>query len=237
MNIKHCNKAALKHDLSGMIFGYYTVISYAYTDKAGQSFWNCKCKCGTEKIVNGNLLRRGTTRSCGCMPQHHKPRWKYEEHGDYIIISLKNAKTIIDKSDFDKIKDYGMELSFNPKSKKAYILCTKCQNYIRTRIPLHRFLMDCPDNMVIDHINSNGLDNRRENLRICTITENNRNCKHHKDNESGYKGVSRMKNRWRAIIKYDGKNHYLGYFDTPVEAWVVYCKAAIKHFGEFARLD
>lgn len=60
----------MKHnfkDLTGLDFGYLHVISRAPNDKDGSTYWNCRCVCGTEKVISGHSLRRGITKSCGCM--------------------------------------------------------------------------------------------------------------------------------------------------------------------------
>ncbi len=109
-------------------------------------------------------------------------------------------------------------------------------------ILLHRFVMESilerPLNKdeFIDHINGNSLDNRRENLRIATNAQNLHNRKSNSTNTSGYKGVYWHKptKKWRAKISVMGKIHYLGQYNTPEEAYAVYCKAATLYFGEFA---
>lgn len=86
-----------------------------------------------------------------------------------------------------------------------------------------------------DHQNRCGLDNRRENLRLATFTENNRNSKVRKHSQAGYKGVQENCGvSWGARIRVDGQIVKLGYFSTPEDAAIAYNHAAAKHFGEFA---
>lgn len=87
----------------------------------------------------------------------------------------------------------------------------------------------------VDHINDNSLDNRRENLRLATHSQNNWNRSTYKSNTSGFKGVGLHKGRWRARIQCNGKQEQLGYFDTPELDHEAYCKAAADLHGEFAR--
>lgn len=116
--------------------------------------------------------------------------------------------------------------------------------YARARILgwtvlLHRAIMGLPDHLVIDHINDNGLDNRRENLRLCTPRQNAINRRG--AGPSGYKGVYRAKNMrhrpWVASIRIDGQRTYLGAFTAPEDAARAYDAAALEHHGEFARLN
>lgn len=93
--------------------------------------------------------------------------------------------------------------------------------YVRlnpTKIGLHRLIMGNPKNMVIDHINRNPLDNRKENLRICTIQENLRNQKR-PNNKTGFNGVSVAYNgKYSAQIKINYKKIHLGIYKTLEEA-------------------
>lgn len=90
----------------------------------------------------------------------------------------------------------------------------------------------------IDHINGQRADNRISNLRLATVTENNRNTKKRADNTSGYKGVSlnRKSGKFQAEIHVDGKTIYLGMYDTAEEAHRVYALKATEHFGEFGNV-
>jgi hypothetical protein len=98
---------------------------------------------------------------------------------------------------------------------------------------LHRFLMGNPAG-VVDHINGDALDNRRANLRVCTIKENVRN-QARKDGR--LKGVTRSKGKWTARLMVDGRNLYLGLYGSPEAAAQAYDAAARQHFGEYARCN
>lgn len=99
---------------------------------------------------------------------------------------------------------------------------------------MHRLITKVTDGMEIDHINGNGLDNRKENLRICTHAENGRNTKLRKDNTLGYKGIKICGNKWSAQIKIGHQYIHLGTFNSINDAVHAYDNAAIKYFGEFA---
>ncbi len=109
----------------------------------------------------------------------------------------------------------------------------------RDVIYLHREIMSVPSDMKVDHINGNGLDNRRENLRVCTHQQNLFNGRKHQNCSSRFKGVSwsQSRSRWCAFIKRNGKTVNLGRFRVEVEAAIAYNRAATELFGEFANLN
>jgi hypothetical protein len=106
----------------------------------------------------------------------------------------------------------------------------------RTAVLLHTFLTGWE---LVDHVDSDGLNNRRANLRPATHSENQQNRRMAENNTSGYKGVSfdKSKGRWRAAIKLNGRTINLGRFADPTAAASAYDAAALDLFGEFARLN
>ena len=99
-------------------------------------------------------------------------------------------------------------------------------------VKLHRLIMAPPKHLVVDHLNGNGLDNRKSNLRITTISGNSiRRTKVASNNTSGYRGVSRNGGRWRATIMICGKSKHLGCFGNPIEAALVVRDAIRRHPG------
>ena len=104
---------------------------------------------------------------------------------------------------------------------------------------MHREILHIQDKVDIDHINGNKLDNRKENLRVCSRSQNMANSKKHKNSTSKYKGVSwsRSKKRWRVTIMKNRKAYFLGLFDNPVDAATAYDKKALELSGEFAKLN
>ena len=98
--------------------------------------------------------------------------------------------------------------------------------------------MNTPEGMETDHINGNGLDNRRENLRICSAAENRRNHKMLSTNTSGYNGVSKTSfGNWHTCISVKGKTIHLGTYKEIEKAALAYNMAAKEYFGEFANLN
>lgn len=146
----------------------------------------------------------------------------------------KNASTLVDQDTYDKyghltwfLSDtgYAMASTYNPETKKV------------GKIRLHRLVMDNPKSKMIDHINGDKLDNRKANLRVCTNADNMRNRPKTKTNHSGYKGVIFHYNKWKATIKVNYKQIYLGRFTKKEDAAKAYNEAALEHFGQFAYLN
>lgn len=102
---------------------------------------------------------------------------------------------------------------------------------------MHRKILGLNSGGYGDHINGNKLDNRRENLRICTSTENCANRKIQSNNKSGYKGVISRSGRWFARVQLNKKKVYGEYFDTKEAAAKAYDVAARRFFGEYAKLN
>lgn len=104
------------------------------------------------------------------------------------------------------------------------------------KVRLHRLILDAKDGQMVDHINRDTLDNRRGNLRICSVSENTRNMGIKTNNKSGYKGVSydKERNKWASFIRYGNKGHNLGRFNTKEDAARAYDKEAERVFGNFA---
>ncbi len=109
-------------------------------------------------------------------------------------------------------------------------------------ISMHRFILNPPEGLLVDHKNCNGLDNRRDNLRPATRAQNSCNRAKRKGCSSKHKGVHFHKSRqgrkkWDAYINVNGKRIYLGSYQTQEEAAMVYDAEAKKYYGEFARLN
>ena len=105
-------------------------------------------------------------------------------------------------------------------------------------ILMHREIMGTPEGMQVDHINHDSLDNRKQNLRNCTASENQHNMSLQRGS-SKYKGVNwcRQRSKWQARITFERERIWLGLFDSEEEAARAYDEAAQELFGEFAYLN
>ncbi len=109
----------------------------------------------------------------------------------------------------------------------------------RRYVKMHRYVLQPLAGLEIDHVDGDGLNNRRSNLRISTRQENSRNVPRHRDGSSRFKGVSwyRRDSCWRSCITVNDRQIHLGYFQDEAEAAAAYDAAAVRLFGEFARLN
>ena len=140
------------------------------------------------------------------------------------VVELGNGKcTIVDSSDWELLKGYMWRLRVFGHNHYAVN---------STRGMMHRMITGFHRT---DHINRNGLDNRRCNLREASHADNLRNRGRQSNNSSGYKGVSRAsKATWKAMIQYCGRDIYLGSFPNKELAALAYDAAARQYFKEFA---
>jgi len=150
-------------------------------------------------------------------------------------IKLTQGKySIVDNEDFDYVNQYKWHLS--DSRGKLYARRGDKRKKYRS---IHRLILNCPDDKEPDHINGDGLDNRKSNLRIADRFQNTQNALIRKDSVSGFKGVnfSKRSNKWRAYIQYKKKNSHIGFFETKEEAAYVYDQFAMQLHGEFAKLN
>lgn len=206
-------------------FGRLTVIKEVepYIPPCGKKArkFLCKCVCGKEVFVVLQNLRNNRTTSCGCYHKEKIRKYnKYDFYKDYVVgYTTKGLTFKIDYSDYEKIKDYCWYIS------SCGYPITEIKGKL---IKQHRFILNPPKEMFVDHINHDTTDNRRNNLRICTRLENSMNKK--------VKGYSWDKNakKWKVKIRVNGKQIHLGYYSNENEAKEARQKAVNKYFGEFA---
>jgi hypothetical protein len=148
----------------------------------------------------------------------------------------KGMVAMVDDEDFPLVSAFRWTYSEIPFGTTGYAYGPAGQEKSGPGTKMCHFLVRPPSGMTVDHINGDGLDNRRSNLRICTRAENCRNRrKQRRPTASIYKGVQRCKPaRWRAVIRACGVQRHLGTFRDEVEAAKAYDLAARKFHGSFA---
>lgn len=224
-------------DLIGQTFGRLTVAREHHTDTHKEVFWECYCSCGNLNpvIVRTASLTKGNTTSCGCYHSEvTSKRFRglnvFEEIDKNIIkmYDKRGDSTIFDKEDKEKVQ-------------KIYWFqdCTGYwkgqENWKSSTLQLQRYLLNCVSrDLVVNHINHNPQDNRKCNLRICTISENIRNSLKAKSS-TGIRGIRKDKRSgsYYASIQYN-KHPVFVYGLTYEEAVFARFLLEQKLFGEFA---
>jgi hypothetical protein len=157
---------------------------------------------------------------------------------------------LVDKEDYPRVKEFRWSLLIPghfiyartkiPRPDGTWYDTTSGKRERRmSTVQLHRLITNAPKGMVTDHINHNGLDNRKSNLRVCTNAENMRNQQSHKGSTSIYKGVcwDKAAGKWRAQIMFERKDIYIGCFTDEKEAARASDAKAKELHGEYAYLN
>lgn len=163
-----------------------------------------------------------------------------------ILLGMKKIKlsnsdecAFIDDEDYKLVETYKWRR--NAQGYAVSRLYTRIAKGIRhaTDIRMHRLIMGEPTGMEVDHIDNNGLNNQRGNLRVAAHWQNLANRPIQKNNTSGYRGVtwSKQNKKWYAQIYVDSKTISLGFYDDIKDAARAYNEAAIERYSEFARLN
>lgn len=141
---------------------------------------------------------------------------------------------LVDDADFEKVSQIRWGILHS--GKMIYAAFQQKKNGKGITVLMHRFILSAGKGCNVDHANGQTLDNRRENLRLCRQPQNVANSKRSRSNTSGFKGVSRFRNKWRAYIgsKDCGSWKHLGHFESAERAAAAYDTAAIEKYGDFA---
>ena len=152
-------------------------------------------------------------------------------------IPLSQGKfALVDDIDFERVNRFKWCAT---KTKQGYWYPkrkVRLENGRTTSCMLHRFILNAPKGLDVDHENNDGLDNRRQNIRICTRSQNNAN-RHKHSNQSGYRGVYKHFNKWRIERKVGNKVLSRQSFATPEEAAHAKYEQLQSDFGEFANMN
>ena len=155
-----------------------------------------------------------------------------------IIELTKGQVTKVSDEWYEELNKYNWYAHFDPPSQTYYALRRSKSLFGKSKIiKMHRVVTNVPDNMIVDHIDHDTLNNQSDNLRVCTVAQNQYNRQVNKNNRTGYKGVKPHGRGYMARIVVDGKEIYLETWDTQEQAAVAYDAAAIKYFGKFANLN
>jgi hypothetical protein len=147
---------------------------------------------------------------------------------------------MVDDEDFDNLNSHKWSARKDHDRDCFYAVCQAKQiKKNRKTLLMHRLILKTPSKIQVDHIDGNGLNNQKSNIRNCNRSQNQMNRINQANNTSGYKGVTWNSHvgSWQAQLKVGGKQLYLGCHKNILNAAVAYNDAAIKHFGEFARLN
>jgi hypothetical protein len=157
---------------------------------------------------------------------------------DCILVPLTRGKfAVIDAEDADIILAH--KWFADQDGYKWYAVRTSRQGGTQTRVAMHRVILDTPPGFHTDHIDGDGLNNRRSNLRIATPSQNVVNSGLRTTNRSGFIGVhwNRNSRKWLAGVRVEGKIVHCGGYSDPEEAARARDAAARHAYGEFARLN
>lgn len=171
-----------------------------------------------------------------CMGNSFFTRNSFEEVGESITVKTysigKEYSFIIDKEDWDRIKNMKWTPTHSKRNKKKYIRAEKRQAGKKNRktILLHRFIMGVDDsNIYVDHINGNTLDNRKENLRLVNSNRNTWNV-----HDSRIRGVYRKHKKWVSYIGHNKKKIFLGSFIKREDAIITRVINELKFYGKYS---
>lgn len=192
----------------------------------------CKCHyCGKELLKMPSNVSKKNFCDLKCFGLFNKKINEYiikDTHAEMIIDSPKYGRKIIkiDIEDINKCKKYRWSIRKNGNKNLLFYVVAYCNENKSQVIRLHRYIMNCPEELVVDHVNHDTFDNRKENLKICTREVNSWN---RKDNKSGIVGVSYDKNHNYWVAKMGNK--VLGNRKDKTKAIELRKQAEIKYFG------
>jgi AP2 domain len=224
---------------SGTVFGRLAVVEEA-PKRGGRRAMLCRCECGTQKAVLLYSLRGGGAKSCGCLGTG--PSRARLQPGEVPLFGKRARGRVaaVDLGDYDLVMRYRWHVrEADPvapgrRPNGPYAVADVYLGGGKSRtITMHALIMGRP---YIDHIDSNGLNNKRSNLRPATPAQNGANARKNPGKTSRYKGVfwDRWRSCWSAKIMVNRQTLSLGRYAHEEDAALAYDIAAREEFGEFA---
>lgn len=149
-----------------------------------------------------------------------------EVHDDHAVIYAlrtdgQTQQVLIDVADIETVSALNVTWRVMRGKQTLYARAyTQPAKYKTVAVLMHRIILDAPEHMVVDHIDGNGLDNRRSNLRLVTLAGNGQNMRLKRNNTSGYRGVSwhSLTQKWKAQVMVNRKAIHLGLFGSVEDA-------------------
>ena len=229
--IKHSKPERMKvrKDISGKKYGSLTVIQRAddiiYKDNKSYPAYLCKCDCGNECTKAATYLKGGCNPCCDECANKKIAQSLYKDNifipkGDYCEVLCNNSDQVIkiDSEDEYKVSQHCWYIHQSEKCETLYYAYGR-DKLKRNHLKMHKFILECDDDeLVIDHINHNGLDNRKENLKVCFVNENTWNQQN--KGSIPYKNITfnKRRNKYSVSFKRYKRCVYHTYCNTLDEA-------------------
>lgn len=234
------------NDLTNRRFECLTVKSIYKKNAKGRNrtYCLCQCDCGNKKEVYKSNLQSGATVDCGCgigrkkrnkrnstrrNKSHFYYKNEYREEGNIVYVKLRNTNNemICNKEDWEKFRMHAWK-----ESHKGYAISLYKDESKKVHF-FHRMVIGAEKGEIVDHINQNRLDNRRENLRKTSSSMNSFNRK--TKNKSGYSGVTYSNGKWNVAMTVNYKPIYLGRYEKLEDAIEARKSAELKYRGEYSK--
>lgn len=217
-----------------------------------------KCKCGSLYERPRWSFKNGSKVYCSkeCSAKFGAQLNVFLETKDCVIVTSQTygqMKIFFDPIDYEMVCKYRWHISPTHIHNLFYAQAAYKVGVSKWKtIMMHRLIMGANDrNIYVDHIDHDGLNNRRCNIRLATDSQNKKNISSYRGSSSKFLGVCKRVTkvnrklssgrtetvRWRACIRANGVNKEIGVFKTEIEAAMAYDEAAKKYHGEFANLN